>query len=251
MKSIYDIELESWDGKPNFLDQYKGKVTLIVNTTVGCGNANQLAPLQKIQEKFAGTDFAVVAIPTNDYCGPGVTYGDWVDGISCGADSRNYGVKEYNVTFNYSQMVSSTPAPDIEFPSGEVKVYGEPHELYKEIQNQIKEVHNIWFDREIKGLDKVVTYISPELNRKYSGEWMHGNFEKYLIDKDGHVIKHFHCTALNTDVEASLKRENPNATLNTSITPEIVEEEFRVICEAIESAINGEKSVLSSLTAVA
>ena len=125
MKSIYEIPLNSAEGQPGFLEQYKGKATLIVNTTVGCGNANQLGPLQRLQELYAGPDFQVVAIPTNDYCGPGITYGDWVDGISCGMDSKNYGLKEYNVTFNYSEMINSIPAPDISFPSGEVKVYGE------------------------------------------------------------------------------------------------------------------------------
>ena len=70
MKSIYDIPLNSAEEAPNFLDQFKGKVTLIVNTTVGCGNANQMEILQRLQETYGGDDFQVVAIPTNDYCGP-------------------------------------------------------------------------------------------------------------------------------------------------------------------------------------
>ena len=244
MKSIYEIPLNSAEGQPGFLEQYKGKATLIVNTTVGCGNANQLGPLQRLQELYAGPDFQVVAIPTNDYCGPGITYGDWVDGISCGMDSKNYGLKEYNVTFNYSEMISSIPAPDISFPSGEVKVYGEPHELYKEIQRQVREINEIKRDLEAKG-EQFRTYNSPSLNREYSGEWMNGNFEKYLVDKDGFVIKHFHCDVLNSDVEASLKRENPNAVLNVNITPEMIQEEFEVVCEFIEKAIAGQKSLLS------
>ena len=52
MKSIYDISINSAEGEPNFLQQYKGKVTMVVNTTVGCGNANQLPILQKLQEKY-------------------------------------------------------------------------------------------------------------------------------------------------------------------------------------------------------
>jgi len=46
MKSIYDIELDSADGESGFLNQFKGKATLLVNTTVGCGNANQMEVLQ-------------------------------------------------------------------------------------------------------------------------------------------------------------------------------------------------------------
>lgn len=250
MKSIYDIAFNSHDGQPGFLEQYKGKVTLIVNTTVGCGNANQLGPLQRIHEKYQDQGFAVVAIPTNDYCGPGITYGEWVEGITCGTDSLNYGQKEYGVTFNYSEMINSIPDPTIKFPSGEVKVYGEPHELYKEIQSQIVAVNSKENALVDSGEIAPHAYISPELNRQFSGEWMHGNFEKYLVDKDGFVIDHFHCTILNADAEVTILKQaleegTPPPIRNKEITDEMVEEEFTVVCEDIEKAINGNKSLLN------
>jgi len=73
MKSIYDIQLDSAEGTPNFLEQFKGKVVLLINTTVGCGNAGQMESIEWIQEDLAGDDFTVVAIPTNDFCGPSIT----------------------------------------------------------------------------------------------------------------------------------------------------------------------------------
>lgn len=235
MKSIYDIELNSWDGVPGFLQQYKGKITLITNTTVGCGNANQLEPLQRIQELYADEDFAIVAIPTNDYCGTGVTYGEWVDGITCGADSRNYGVKEYGVTFNYSEMVSSIPGVNV--INGENKTFGEPHELYKELSRQTHEV-NVLSEN-----DERPQYKSPYLNVVGSGVEMFGNFEKYLVDRDGYVIKHFPCSVLNCGSEKTLTAEKAASGegigRNPELTDEIVEEEFRVVCEAIEQAIAG------------
>jgi glutathione peroxidase-family protein len=109
MRSIYDIQLNSAEGTPNHLDQYKGKVTLVANTTVGCGNANQLEVLQMLQDKYNSEDFEIIAIPTNDYCGPGVTKGKWSQGITCGLDSKAYGEEVYNTTFKYSEMVSSVP----------------------------------------------------------------------------------------------------------------------------------------------
>ena len=39
MRSIYDIEMNSAEETPNFLQQFKGKAVLLINTTVGCGNA--------------------------------------------------------------------------------------------------------------------------------------------------------------------------------------------------------------------
>jgi glutathione peroxidase-family protein len=243
MKSIYDIELNSWDGLPGFLKQYKGKVTLITNTTVGCGNANQLEPLQKIHELYSDKDFAVVAIPTNDYCGTGVTYGEWVDGITCGADSRNYGVKEYGATFNYSEMVYSNPGEGV--INGESKVFGEPHELYKELSKQAHEVNLL-----NENVD-MPQYISPYLNLKYTGVQMFGNFEKYLVDREGFLIKHFACSVLNCGSEKTLTAEKiaagQNIGRNPELTDEIIEEEFKVVCETIEEALAGKKSSLNNL----
>lgn len=247
MRSVYDIELNSHDGVPGFLQQYKGKVTLITNTTVGCGNANQLGPLQKIHTMYEDQDFAIVAIPTNDYCGTGVTYGEWVDGITCGTDSYNYGTKEYGVTFNYSEMVSSNPGANV--VNGENKVFGEPHELYKELSAQTLEVNKLTDGQDQK------QYISPYLNLKGTGVQMFGNFEKYLVDRDGYVIRHFTCSILNSAPEKTLAEEreasgNPIGR-NPELTDEIVEEEFRVVCEAIEEAIAGKRSPLQSQLATA
>lgn len=233
MKSIYDIELNSWDGVPGFLQQYKGKVTIIANTTVGCGNANQLEPLQKIHELYQDQDFAIVAIPTNDYCGTGVTYGEWKDGITCGADSRNYGVKEYGVTFSYSEMVSSVPGDNV--INGEDKVFGEPHELYKELSAQAFELGKLSINDEKK------EYLSPYLGLINTGIKMFGNFEKYLVDRDGYLIKHFPCSVLNCGSEKTLTAEKTASGIqigrNPEVTDEIMQEEFKVVCETIEDAI--------------
>jgi len=91
LKSIYDIDLNSAEGNADFLKQYKGKVTMVVNTTVGCGNANQMEVLQMLQDKYQSQGFEIIAIPTNDYCGPGITKGKLSEGITCGADSQAFG----------------------------------------------------------------------------------------------------------------------------------------------------------------
>ena len=251
MKSIYEIPLESAEGMPNFLDQFKGKVTMIVNTTVGCGNANQLEVLQWLQDKYGGEDFQIVAIPTNDYCGPGVTKGKWSQGITCGLDSKNYGQDVYNVTFQYSEMVGSNPNPQLTQELGKNGLGQEnlpPHPMYKEIQDQMVSLKKK--NNEL-GIVKSQDYYSWWLNIGFDqGEFMGGNFEKYLIDKDGYVIKHYSCTVLNYDIEKSLSETlteaGQPAVIGMGRSKKIFEEEYDLICRDIESAIAGQKSVLNS-----
>ncbi len=257
MKSIYDIPLESADGTPNHLDQFKGKVTIVVNTTVGCGNANQMEVLQWLQDKYGGDNFQIVAIPTNDYCGPGVTKGRWSQGITCGADSQAYGREVYNTTFQFSQMVASNPNPDLNeqlgngLPTGVNGLNQEtqpPHELYQEIAEQMLELASM--KDTIQDDIPEDGFLSPWLNNGfYNGSQMGGNFEKYLIDKDGYVIKHFACTTLNYDVEKTLKEamiaEGLTPGMGEGRTMEVFNEEYAFVCSEIEKAMAGAKSPLN------
>jgi len=256
MKSIYDIPLNSAEGTTNFLDQFKGKVTLLANTTVGCGNANQMEVLQWLQDKYGGDDFQIIAIPTNDYCGTGVTKGKWSQGITCGADSAEYGKDVYGTTFQFSEMVSSIPndlANELSEHRGNTEVNGlgqpkqEPHELYKEISNQVLDCAK---NQKSLGIKDREGYMSSWLNQPISnGAQQGGNFEKYLIDKDGYVSDWFACTVLNYDIEKTLKEElianGTPATMGEGRTPEIFDEEYALVCQEIEKLIDGNKSIIN------
>lgn len=257
MKPIYDIPLNSAEGTPNHLEQYKGKVTLVANTTVGCGNANQLEVLQMLQDKYNSEDFEIIAIPTNDYCGPGVTKGKWSQGITCGLDSKAYGEEIYNTTFKYSEMVSSVPHELLNEVLGNGLNAGTnglgqptlpPHEVYAEISSQMDQLRSMRDSLEDGNVEG--KFKSPWLNIGfYDGVQMGGNYEKYLIDKDGYVMKHFTCTVLNYDIEKTLKEamiaEGKSPAMGPDRSPEIFEEEFAFVCSEIEKAIAGAKSALN------
>ena len=255
MKPIYDIPLLSAEEAPNFLDQFKGKVGLLVNTTVGCGNANQMEILQRLQDKYGGDDFQVIAIPTNDYCGPGITHGKWSQGITCGADSQNYGKDVYGTTFQYSEMVASNPNASVNEISpfkGDNTVNGlgeprkEPHALYKEVAEQMITIGNK--EKEL-GIENKKEYYSYWLNMDTGGAEQGGNFEKYLIDKDGYIAKHFQCTVLNYDSEKGVKeaaaREGRHIDVGPGRSLKIFEEEYSVVCALIEELIAGKKSLIN------
>ena len=255
MKSIYTIPLLSADEAPNFLDQFKGKVGLLVNTTVGCGNANQMEILQWLQDKYGGDDFQVIAIPTNDYCGPGITHGKWSQGITCGLDSQEYGKDVYGTTFQFSEMVASNPNASVNEISphkdnNDVNGLGQPrketHDLYKQVAEQMVSMGNK--EKELGIVNKKEHY-SYWLNRPTGGAEQGGNFEKYLIDKDGYIIKHFECTVLNYDSEKGVKEAAAKEGIPIDVGPgrsqKIFEEEYAVVCALIEELIAGKKSLIN------
>jgi glutathione peroxidase-family protein len=166
--------------------------------TEACVNPRKASSVlaQWLQEKYQDQGFEIIAVPTNDYCGPGVTKGKWAKGITCGLDSQNYGQEVYKTTFKFSQMVTSNPnevANELSEHKGNTKVnglgqpVGESHELYKEISSQmlkLSEIKDTFKDDMPEG-----GFISPWLNKGfYDGAKMGGNFEKYLIDKDGYKV---------------------------------------------------------------
>ena len=255
MKSIYDIPLISADEAPNFLDQFKGKVGLLVNTTVGCGNANQMEVLQWLQDKYGGDDFQVIAIPTNDYCGPGITHGRWSQGITCGLDSQEYGRDVYGTTFQFSEMVASNPNISVNELSphhGDADVNGlgqprkETHDLYKEVSNQM--ITMAAKEKKL-GIVNKKEYYSHWLNMDTGGSEQGGNFEKYIIDKDGYIAKWFQCTVLNYDSEKGVKeaaeKEGKIIGVGAGRSQKIFEEEYAVVCALIEDLIAGKKSLIN------
>lgn len=66
-KTLFDFKVKDIDGKNVDLAQYKGKVTLIVNTASACGFTPQMKDLQDLQTKYGPKGFTVLAFPSNDF----------------------------------------------------------------------------------------------------------------------------------------------------------------------------------------
>ncbi len=69
VNSLYDIEVKTIAGEPVKLEQYKGKVLLIVNTASKCGFTGQYDGLQKLYETYQDKGFVILGFPSNDFMG--------------------------------------------------------------------------------------------------------------------------------------------------------------------------------------
>ena len=65
--SLYDLSAPRIDGTVKSLDEFKGKVVLVVNTASQCGYTAQYADLQKLYEKYKDQGFVVLGFPSNDF----------------------------------------------------------------------------------------------------------------------------------------------------------------------------------------
>lgn len=89
-QSLYDLTVNSLDGKPVALSDYKGKVLLIVNVASQCGMTPQYKALESLYQKDKDKGLVILGFPCNQFGGqePGTA-----------AEIQSFCEKNYGVTF--------------------------------------------------------------------------------------------------------------------------------------------------------
>lgn len=67
MSSFHDFSVKSIDGRDVSLDEFAGKVVLVVNTASKCGFTPQYEGLEKLYEKYRDRGLAVLGFPCNQF----------------------------------------------------------------------------------------------------------------------------------------------------------------------------------------
>ena len=101
------------DGKDQRLDQFKGKVVMIVNVASKCGYTRQYAGLEALYKKYKDRGLVVLGFPSNDFGGqePGTE-----------AEIKQFCTAKYGVTFPMFAKVGVTGA--------------KAHPLFKQLASQ-------------------------------------------------------------------------------------------------------------------
>jgi len=94
---IYSFTLDSIDGKPASLADYKGKVILIVNVASQCGYTPQYRALESVYEKYKDQGFVVLGFPANNF-------GAQEPGTN--EEIKTFCTRKYSVTFPMYAKIS-------------------------------------------------------------------------------------------------------------------------------------------------
>ena len=182
--SVYDFTVKDDAGKDVSLADYKGKVLLIVNTATRCGFTPQYKELEALYEKYAKDGFEILDFPCNQF-------GEQAPGS----------IQEIHqfCTANF----------DIQFPQfDKIDVNGaNEHPLYTYLKSQKGFGGFDTTDQRGKFMDEMMRKQDADYDKKSDIKW---NFTKFLISRDGRVLKRYEPTDKMSTIEADMQMEvNP------------------------------------------
>ncbi len=188
-QSIYDYTVKDDAGKDVSLSTYKGKVLLIVNTATKCGFTPQYKDLQALYEKYHTQGLEILDFPCNQF-------GSQAPGT----------IQEIHqfCTANFA----------IQFPQFDKIDVNGPNEspLYTYLKSQKGFGGFDLNDQTGSKLDKMFSKNDPDYAKNPSIKW---NFTKFLVSRDGKVLKRYEPSDKMANVEADVCMElNSNAVIN-------------------------------------
>ena len=183
-QSFYDFKVKDDGGQEVSLSEYKDKVLLIVNTATRCGFTPQYKELEALYEKYRCEGLEILDFPCNQF-------GQQAPGT----------IQEIHqfCTANF----------DIQFPQfDKIEVNGvNAHPLYTWLKAQKGFSGFDVNDQRGKMMDGMLRRQDADYDKKSDIKW---NFTKFLISRDGRVLKRYEPTDKMTDIETDICMEvNP------------------------------------------
>lgn len=179
-QNVYDFTVLDRRGKEVSLSEYKGKVLLIVNTATRCGFTPQYEALEAMYKDYKDQGLEILDFPCNQF--------------GQQAPGTEEEIHEF-CTLNFGT----------EFPQfKKIEVNGENESpLFTYLKAQKKFEGFDLNDKLGKLLDEMLSKADLDYAKKSDIKW---NFTKFLVDKEGNVVKRFEPTHDMKQVEEEIKK---------------------------------------------
>lgn len=178
--SIYSYELESIKGEQISMEQYKGKVLIVVNTASKCGFTPQYTDLQKLYDQYKDQGLEILGFPSNQF-------GEQEPGAN--SDVQSFCQLNYGVSFT---LFAKTDVRD-----------ETAHPLFKHLTEAAPFNGFEVSDPSGKMLN---AFLQEKLPHYLEGNSVKWNFTKFLIDREGNVVKRFESTDEPLDMKADIEQ---------------------------------------------
>ena len=180
VQTVYDFNVKNDEGKEVSLSDYKGKVMLIVNTATRCGFTPQYKELEELYQKYSQSGLEILDFPCNQF-------GQQAPGSI--EEIHNFCTANFNIHF-----------PQFD----KIDVNGDnAHPLFSYLKSKQAFGGFDLNERLGKLLDDMMRKKDPEFDKNPDIKW---NFTKFLIDRQGNVIKRFEPTDKMADVEMEIAK---------------------------------------------
>ena len=178
MANVFDFTVKDRKGNEVSLQEYAGKVLLIVNTATGCGFTPHYEPLEAMYKEFRDQGFEILDFPCNQF-----------------ADQAPGSADEIH---EFCTLKFGTEFPQF----AKIDVNGENADpLFVHLATEKP------FAGFGKGLKNAALNKFSEMNNKKFGDkaYIRWNFTKFLVSRRGEVIARFEPTADMEDVREAVK----------------------------------------------
>lgn len=179
-QNVYDFTVLDRKGNEVSLSEYKGKVLLIVNTATGCGFTPQYEDLENFYKNYKDVGLEILDFPCNQF-------GQQAPGTD-------------DEIHEFCTLKFGTEFPQFK----KIDVNGENEEpLFTYLKSQ-KGFEGFDLETKLgKLLDEMLGKADPEFRTKTDIKW---NFTKFLIDREGNVVKRFEPTHDMKQIEEEIKK---------------------------------------------
>lgn len=165
---IYNYEVEMPNGEILKLENYKGKVIIIVNTATGCGFTPHYEPLEAMYEKYHEAGLEIIDVPCNQFAGQ-----------TPGTDEE---IHEF-CTLKYNTKFPQMKKADV---NGENAI-----PLFKYLKSQ-KGFEGFGKGAKAFAMNALLKKMDKDYKNNSEIKW---NFTKFVVDRNGNVVARFEPTA--------------------------------------------------------